>query len=384
MSQRTYQLTWHRQRKCWKKFYEGRRYYCPIKCRGKSDRDGYVRCLQWWSARQVELVRSKQQVSLSNAEVATEDICGGPVDPSVLQELSRLYGEPVSSEQQVSLSNAEVATEDINGGPVDLSKLCLLHFRSFLDQQSESVPSDRIEDLKELIKSYVRMLRQRVRQGTLATGSYEDEFTKLKTFLEFLDDYEASYNASIKTVNDLDDRLLTLYREANSAEVRQEVIGPTTAKKRLETVKRFVVWAWKHRHLEMMPRVLDKNYARVAKITTPEPKFFETEQVQKLFHNTTRRTQLYIALALNCSWNAVDIATLEHSMVDRQTRIVTRKRHETGVPTSYQLWPVTMDLLKAEQTTGGKLALLGANGNPLQHQDIKVDGTPKGRTCAIT
>ncbi len=53
---REFKLTWHPPRQCWYVKKDGRRYYCPIKCRGKTtDKDGYSNSLAWWEEKKREL-----------------------------------------------------------------------------------------------------------------------------------------------------------------------------------------------------------------------------------------------------------------------------------------------------------------------------------------
>ena len=54
-----YELTWFESRQCWKKKRQGNVYYCPIRCNGKSDYDGYRASLKWWHDKQAELNAKK-------------------------------------------------------------------------------------------------------------------------------------------------------------------------------------------------------------------------------------------------------------------------------------------------------------------------------------
>ena len=71
---RKFRMTWFEPRKCWYAKREGRRYYRPIKCRGKTvDQDGYLSSLAWWREKEKELEQALTVVSPSFPPLDSED-----------------------------------------------------------------------------------------------------------------------------------------------------------------------------------------------------------------------------------------------------------------------------------------------------------------------
>ena len=132
MSNRRFQLTWHKPRKCWSKFYKSRRYYCPVKCSGKTDREGYLRSLEWWYAQKFCLDRQESR----DAEV----------DPLIYFNVGDFL-------------------------------------KKNLTEKRRATTYDTIDDL---IDAYLEMLRHRVDHGNIESATYEDKYTKLKTFKNYL------------------------------------------------------------------------------------------------------------------------------------------------------------------------------------------------------
>ena len=81
---------------------------------------------------------------------------------------------------------------------------------------------------------------------------------------------------------------------------------------------------------------------------------------------------------LNCGMTQTDIADLEDEQVDWQKGIITRKRSKTGdrakVPTvSYNLWPITFELL-TKHRTGGPIVLLTHTGGRWAWEELGANG----------
>jgi integrase len=352
MSRKRYELTWHKPRNCWSKFYLGRRYYCPHKCRGKTDAAGYAQSLEWWRVKKkdVDFLAYEFPTEISEAEIQ-----------KVLAQL-----------------NGESATDIPPYSP-------MLQFRAHLGQTQLSVqPTDYANSIEDLIDEFLVMSQQRVKLGAIQVASYEDIYTKLGTFREFLSDVSYVYEISDAEKMERCSQILSRYRDLVGAEVKSRKISPTTARKRLGTVKRLFAWAYRHDRILTLPRVIDSEYPKVVALGMPSPEFFELPSIYRLFDASTQRTKLYIALALNCGWLPSDIATLSHGMIDWETGILSRDRHKNGIKSSFRLWPVTTELLRSEMTKGRSgLMLLGAKGNPLITHEISANGKPKPRVTAI-
>ena len=151
-------------------------------------------------------------------------------------------------------------------------------------------------------------------------------------------------------------------------------ISPTTAKKRLDSVRLFLQWVYERKPEFELPRNLNRHFASV-RVDPPKPMQFTVEEVQTIFNAASQRTKLYIALAANCGYTQVDIATLEASHIDWNNGLIKRDRNKTRSPQVHKLWPVTITLLEREcrQTQSG-LVLLDQKGQPLKRDVIKLNG----------
>jgi integrase len=154
-------------------------------------------------------------------------------------------------------------------------------------------------------------------------------------------------------------------------------MSKVSVKDRLVTLKACLLWAEEE---GLLPQRLPRNVKSFARIKTdrPTPKFFTREELITLYNAASQRTRLYIALALNTGATQVDIATLTHDMIDWKEGTITRDRHKSGVPGCWKLWPITLELLRAEATDPreSELVLMGEKGNPLINERIKNDGSP--------
>lgn len=140
-------------------------------------------------------------------------------------------------------------------------------------------------------------------------------------------------------------------------------------------VRQFIEWLYEQEIIEHRPRNLNRTYARV-KLPKPSPLFFTADEVRKIFDAATPRTKLYVALAVNCGYTQIDIATLTHGMVDWTKGVIVRNRNKSGVPQVHKLWSGTMDLLRSQMTaeTRDGLMLIDENGNQLVRQRIGDKG----------
>ena len=149
----------------------------------------------------------------------------------------------------------------------------------------------------------------------------------------------------------------------------------------LSSVKALVNWLYDAEAIAAVPRIM-----RRLLISKPAAKIevFTVDEVKKLLASASRRTRLYILLALNTGTTQVDISDLKVEEVDWTEGRIIRRRSKTKddehVPVvNYQLWPKTFELLKLERATDGDRVLVNANGSPLLFQEIKANG--KLRKC---
>lgn len=102
-----------------------------------------------------------------------------------------------------------------------------------------------------------------------------------------------------------------------------------------------------------------------------EVKVFTLDEIRTLWHvaGEGSRTQLYIALAVNCGFTQTEIATLRHAHLnlDGDKPYLHRFRHKTKVRGRWRLWPETVTLLRRHLTDPAvsDVALVSPRGRPL-------------------
>jgi integrase len=333
MVQRKYQLTWFPPRSCWSKWYKGKRYYVPTKCRGKSDRQGYAASLQWWAGKR--------------AEIDAESIAGDATLENLPSHFPRFA--------------------------TDFHSL-----RDDLRVDSPIPPNMADPTVNGLIDAYLDARRCEAEAGQFGHKMYSEHKYCINEFRKFAEFY------GVVNIDECDGRFLEQYRlqEIKLASVKKSEggISAVTAKKRLQIAKRFFEWLEDVEALVRVPKAIGKRkYASVkAKQEEVEkgPETFTSDEIDKLWGVAPSRIRLYISLGLNCGYKQADIASLTHEMIDWESGFITRFRHKRPAPQIHKLWPVTLRLLEQEKSKGnGKGTLLRSeSGNTLLTQRIEVDG----------
>jgi len=353
-----YQLTWHKARKCWKKMYGGKTYYLGKgKCNGKTDSEGYQLALTEWEA-------VKRFADDNGPNPYTE---AGEFIPA---EYQLRLADFLAMRQRIGPNgNQQPAGESIDPdkSPWMASDYTRHGFTLATGLRTHSGDVS----LADLFAEYLRQRESEVQSNALSVKQYAQDKAKLNDFEGFAKHYGRAM------LSEIDGPFLQSYRVAQQRLTTvpnpADRISQETARKRLQTILKVWRWAYKQEYLDALPRVLDREYAKV-KIDRPKPRFWEPAELRQLFAKASQRTKLYIALACNCGYTQAEIATLEWEMIDPKTREVRRERPKSGQPQVHKLWPLTLELLRAESKTTSGLCLVGAKGNPLLTQEIKADG----------
>jgi len=142
-----------------------------------------------------------------------------------------------------------------------------------------------------------------------------------------------------------------------------------TAGHRIEAVKTWMRWLHNTEAIKTLPRAFSSGELKVTK-SVPTIQTFTVEQIKTLIAMASKRTRLYILLALNCGMYQGDISDIMKSEIDLVQGSITRKRSKTrrekNSPTvTYTLWPQTRDVLQEELAKEGPCALLGRGSLPL-------------------
>jgi integrase len=315
----------------WKKFYKGKMYYAShIKAKGKSDKEAYRAACEWW-------IEKKRQLDLGT-------------DNTVLAAFNTTH-------ERQELRNGIVK----NGTPET--------------------------SLTDLIAAYIQNMEHSVKMGKIRPSTLADQrttFTWIQdTFIAV--EYPAIFDIPLTEVNQIDERVLEVYRRTIENEVlrwkadKKTGFGPHGANKRIQFFRRFLEWCYSRGSLKNLPRNL-RLELKEGKLPDPDPKFFTIPEIQELFQAASQRTKLYIALSLNTGMLASDLGTLKFSMIhnDGSNLFITRKRHKTNIQCSWKLWPVTQELLVREMQSNqdpDNLVFVTERGTPIwedkSHQGTK-------------
>ncbi len=246
----------------------------------------------------------------------------------------------------------------LNGSTVDQTL-------AFDREQYERREKPTVHTIQGLVNRY---LTDRELQG-ISKNSYSTEKYHLAAFLSYCNTRGTSLASRVLTSAFLGDCKRELLSRADWSKV--------TAKQCLSTVKRFAEWAYDEELIKELPRKLRK-YTSDIRLDDPTPQTFTVTEVRKLWKAANQRTRLYVALALNCGYTQVDIATLEHSHINWKEGTITRPRNKTGIKSCHKLWKVTLELLKREATdlNKSKLVLLSPSKKPLIIERTSERGNP--------
>jgi hypothetical protein len=322
-------LTWYGPRKCWKKYIGGTVYYfAKRQCQGPNDLAGFQKALGEYRA-----LRDK---------------------------LDQQQGE--ETERQVARAVLP------NGSSVDTTTAYMDWSKFVGSGESDKDRKKQQATVGGLVNVYLEARRTLADSGQIAVCTYSSEKLRLATFLSFCHFLGKGQLSEVLTPD-----FLGSYRTTLLKAVGQGQSSIVSAKNCLKTLKACCEWAYDEEILDSLPRRI-KSIASV-KLPAPNPQSFTPDEVKALFQGANDRMKLFLLLGLNLGYTQVDIATLEHPMVDWTTGIVTRGRHKTGQPQQARLWPITLGLLR-EHATDAKtgLVLLGENGNNLLADKIKADG----------
>lgn len=213
-----------------------------------------------------------------------------------------------------------------------------------------------IQTVYELLDEFLQMREVKMNGGKLTAYTIDSETRLLGIFRRYCqkNDFDLPSQALSETALD-----------GYKAVLEQRYKSSNSQRLALTHVKAFVKWAWKLRKLDDLPRNLD-DFGRVD-WTKPEPKVFTKDEVRALYIKAKPRMRLYILMGVNLGYRQEDLSSLEKTMIDYATGLISRDRHKTSVPQPGKLWKITQDLLKVFQTKSNHptLAVLTKHGKPI-------------------
>lgn len=348
---RTRDLTWHKSRKCYRKVYKGRTHYLKTECRNKSDEEGYRAALKEWQA-----------VKAHADDEGPEPYDDGQWVPTTYAK--RYARWLILEAESQPVENSESGGDHVAAMATDYAK------HGFTPGIIARITTGDIP-LADLFDEYLRQRKNKAQAKKLSVKQYAQDKAKLNDFLGF------ALHHGKTMVSEIDGPLLNFYRECQLTltghKAASERISGATARKRLQTILKVWRWAYQQEYFDKLPRVLDSNYAKV-EMNRPKPQFWTVDELVRIFEAASPRTKLYIALAANCGYTQAEISTLTWEMIDLETGQIIRDRPKTGQSQVHVLWPITLQMLRAESKADTGLCLTGQKGNNLLTQEIKADG----------
>lgn len=381
-----YKLTYHKPSKRWKKVYRGVTHYLKSGVGSKTD-ENYQLAFAEWEALKAELDweagrlpdssptatarRSLEPIPVVESEPPATVDSGQSVQPIAQPETTEADRPQRSKFEQEYFGVLPNDPPHIQfRGPEGIDNFIRYEHMAELSESTEletTVAGDKT--IKGLVAAYLSIRRTKAKAGELSSKQFAEDKTNLDVLLAFCSMQE------VKQIEQLNESVLidfqTAMRKATIKTDGRKPISPFTANKRLKVLKRWLLWCFESGYLETLPR----NHRKLAniKLPKPNPQFLPVEDIRVLFNDAKPRVQLYIALALNCGYTQIDIATLTHEMV--ASGIVRRERHKTQADQTHKLWPVTQALIEREKTgTETELLFLNQNGNPLYVDGINSKG----------
>ena len=359
-------LTWVASLKQWRKRYRGATHYLGTG-QGKSDRAAHRRALSKWHRIKAEADDAARQQALEKKQKEVSDAYA-----AWGEQLRATHPESFRSRQAPDISPARA--EQHERYRHDLSRMHLgLHFAPSSSDGNAS------KLITEYLDEYIAEQRQRYEHGRKFPDAPRSERIGAARLIAYEHNVELLRKAwisnSLPTTETSMARLIQKFRKEQKSLLDQGVIKPNTFNERFKTVRHFLTWLHNNFHIESLPRTLPLLCAKYNYTTTA--KAVALDDIHRLWGDGDERFKVYIALALNCGYYAVDISNLEHAHI-RGSHIL-NDRHKTGVPVRYKLWDVTRKLLSSTCSGPDHLAFAAKDGGPLLRHDTKK----RSRVCEI-
>jgi len=340
-----YELTWFESRQCWKKKRQGNVYYCPIRCNGKSDYDGYRASLKWWHDKQAELNAKK-----------------GERPESEWTEEEKRINEWWTTRPDRHLSETGRAV--------------------MADRRARNAAVPKDQTVGAMIKHFLDLKRSQAVTGQRSKG----RFVNLRLYAE-------QFGASIgndKPITDLTAMTLSDYHAKQLREMASGTITSYCARDRMQVARQFINKCWELGAIEL-PRNIRSRDLNI-QLDPQEIEVFEFGLLRTLIRNAPELhkgfypLKLYLLLMASVGMTQKDISDLLRTQVDYQRGTITRKRSKTknhkDVPkVIYKLWPVALELLKKYRNKKSERVLTNRDGgilcgttlNPKNDKASKVD-----------
>jgi len=150
-------------------------------------------------------------------------------------------------------------------------------------------------------------------------------------------------------------------------------ISDATAASKLKNVKMLVFWLHEMAEVISLPPGMNKIFISVG---DTDNRGFTVDEVKTLLGNCSEEQKLHYLLMANCGMTQGDVGQFKKTEIDLEAGTITRrrsKRENGGLTVTWQLWDVTLDLLRKHLSDHPTLALTDADGSVLYDRDTDKD-----------
>jgi integrase len=359
---REFKMTWHPPRQCWYVKKDGRRYYCPIKCRGKTtDKDGYSNSLAWWEEKKRELENVPKVASSSFP----------PIEKADRQLIKKVMADERRTEEDATLQVLGWKEQDAQlqrYGPTEVSAWLAME-----RDRLAAAAAPKHDTMEIIVKKFLDFKVSQAVTGMKSAGRAINLVTYLKQFKAFVGadrpvkDITAMtlFDFHAKTVNDMATGQLTDY----------------AARDRLQVAKQFIRWAWELNLIDL-PRNINSKELTIY-VEQKEIKVFDANNLAPIINSAPEPLKVHLLLMANCGMTAMDVGDLRNNEIDFAAGTITRIRSkrkkkrgassttETGkVKVQWKLWPLTLELLRKNANKSGDFAFTSGDGGQIAYTKI--------------
>ncbi len=345
----------------WRKKYKGQIHYF---------RGAYADALKQWERKKVEIdgqdksqyeaaIKHRRDMEAALAYVNEDLSPEAMARLASLPSLKRLEDALASSDKLLPLTKQEI--DPWLALPLADKELirCGLEIWHAAKTSSDKESTATIATIGQAIDEWLAGKKSQVIMGHIREGTMSSIRNNITYFRNW---------AEKRLLADCNEKLLLDFFNHLAGEIGNGVISKGYAHQIMLYVKSFIRRQWELHRIEL-PRNIG---SRDLSIRAPakEIKVLSIEDIRAFYNRASPLLQTCILLSLNCGFNQVDIATLQHSEVDWENATITKKRIKTGgianVPTiTWKLWRTTFQLLKQHRSKHPTLVLLGRKDREL-------------------
>lgn len=363
---RRFEMTWFAPRRCWKKKKGGKVYYCPIACKGKTnDPDGYAASLAWWKGMEAGVAKAPPPAGLAALDKQ---------DREWVKQLMTCPTNPRSQEDAMRVVERHRHP--------DFGKTQFVKWNEMAEEARKAkVPQD--QTMEAMVKRFVGFKAAQAATGLKSAG----RCINIRTYIE---QFKAFFGAD-RPVSEITAVTLFDFHAKTLTDMGAGRLSSSAGRDRMQIAKQFIRWAWELGVLELPRNVESKEL--VIFVEAQEIEVFDFDTLKGILAGTPEPLKAYLALMANCGMTAMDVADLFHTEVDVTKGTITRIRSKrkrgkgkasnggTAVKVTWQLWPMTLDLLLRNRNLKSDTVFTGSDGgklaytklDPVTHKGCDVD-----------